>query len=239
MRYYFTMQIHNGKNSEKTMFEEIFKRKQPAADKLQAYGFKRGGEYFLYSTLICNNVFVLTVIIKSDGEIDTTLTEQETGAEYILYKTNASGEYVGTVREEIKKILTAIVQECFEPSVFKSAQAKTIIRFVKDTYSDELEFLWQKFPDNAVWRRKDNNKWYGAILTVSGRKIGLDTDEIMEIIDLRMDSKQAETILSQKNHYPGWHMNKKSWYTVPLDGSISDEELKRKISESYTLAGHK
>ena len=38
-------------------------------------------------------------------------------------------------------------------------------------YCDELEFLWQKFPDNAVWRRKDNKKWYGALLTVSKEKL--------------------------------------------------------------------
>lgn len=221
------------------MFEEIFKRKQPVADKLPAYGFKRSGDCFLYSTLIYNNVFILTVLINADSEIDTTLTEKESGAEYILYKTNATGEYVGAVREEVKQVLAGIVQQCFEASVFKSAQAKTIIQFVKDMYGDELEFLWQKFPDNAVWRRKDNKKWYGALLTVSGRKIGLDTDELTEIIDLRMDSKEAETILSQKNHYPGWHMNKKSWYTLVLDGSISDEELKRKIAESYALAAHK
>lgn len=221
------------------MFEEIFKRKQPVADKLKTYGFHKVGRNFIYNTLIYNYLFSLTVIIKPDGEIDTKLTEKETGEEYTLYKTNASGEYVGTIREEIKKILSGIVQECYEPAVFKSAQAKMLIQFVRNTYGDELEFLWQKFPDNAVWRRKDNNKWYVAILTVRGRKIGLATEEIVEILDLRMDSKQAETILSQKHHYPGWHMNKKSWYTVVLDGSIADVELKEKIAESYALAARK
>lgn len=221
------------------MFEDIFKRKQPVPDKLKAYGFHTTGEYFIYNTLVYNDLFSLTVFVKPDGEINTKLTEKETGEEYILYKTNASGEYVGTIREEIKTILSNIVQECCEPAVFKTAQAKMLIQFVKATYGDELEFLWQKFPDNAVWRRKDNSKWYGIILTVSGRKIGLDTDEILEIIDLRMDSKNVEQILSQKNYYPGWHMNKKSWYTLVLDGSIADEELKEKIAESYALAAGK
>ena len=31
-------------------------------------------------------------------------------------------------------------------------------------------------------------------------------------------------------------MNKKSWYTVVLDESVPDEELQRRIQESYELA---
>lgn len=34
---------------------------------------------------------------------------------------------------------------------------------------------------------------------------------------------------------PGYHMNKKHWNTVILDGSIPDGELKRMIDHSYAL----
>lgn len=34
---------------------------------------------------------------------------------------------------------------------------------------------------------------------------------------------------------PGYHMNKKHWNTVTLDGSLPDEELRRIIDESYAL----
>ena len=79
-------------------------------------------------------------------------------------------------------------------------------------------------PGNAVWRRKDSQKWYGTILTIAGNKVGLETSDIVEIIDLRMKKEQAEEVLARKHYYPGWHMNKKSWYTIVLDGSVSDEE---------------
>ncbi|MGN1104647.1 MAG: MmcQ/YjbR family DNA-binding protein, partial [Candidatus Coproplasma sp.] len=39
-----------------------------------------------------------------------------------------------------------------------------------------------------------------------------------------------------ENYYPGWHMNKKSWYTLVLDGSVSDDEITERIKESYALA---
>ena len=34
---------------------------------------------------------------------------------------------------------------------------------------------------------------------------------------------------------PGYHLNKKHWNTVVLDGSVPDEDIKRMIGESYDL----
>jgi predicted DNA-binding protein (MmcQ/YjbR family) len=34
---------------------------------------------------------------------------------------------------------------------------------------------------------------------------------------------------------PGYHMNKKHWNTVNLDGSVPSSEIERMIDHSYTL----
>ena len=219
------------------MFEEFTKRKKPIPEKLTAYGFEKEGNMFRYSREIRDGEFTLTLEIEKDGAIGTELIEKETGEEYVLYKTNASGAYVGGIRAAIGEVVGDVTGKCYETSVFRTEQAQMLREFVRETYGDELEFLWTQFPDNAVWRRKDNRKWYGAILTVEGRKLGLESERIEEIVDLRMDPKEAEEILLRANYYPGWHMNKKSWYTLILDGSISDGELKERLGESYRLAG--
>ena len=51
-----------------------------------------------------------------------------------------------------------------------------------------------------------------------------------------MFQEQKEEILSLDGYYPGWHMNKNSWYTIVLDGSVRDDELIRRLDESYMLA---
>lgn len=219
------------------MFDEITRRKKPIPEKLISYGFKNNGNFFEYLTEICNDAFTLTVQIGADNIVKTDLIEKETGEAYILYKTQASGAYVGEIRATIEHVICDIVQNCYETAIFKTEQAQMMIEFVKESFGDELEFLWSKFPDNAVWRRKDNKKWYGAILTVAGKKIGLKSEKAEEIVDLRMNPAEAETILSRENYYPGWHMNKKTWYTLVLNGSIPDKELKERIRESYKLAG--
>ena len=111
-----------------------------------------------------------------------------------------------------------------------------IIEYVRKKYGDELEFLWEKFPDNAIWRRKDNKKWYGALLTVSKRKLGIDSDEIIEIIDLRMKPEDIEKRVDMKKYFPGYHMNKKHWITICLDKTVPYEEICSRIDESYVLA---
>ena len=219
------------------MFEEIFKRKKLIPEKLIAYGFQRIDAVFRLTTDIENGEFSLTVLVGEEGSVDTELVEKESGEPYILYKTDASGPYVGGIRAAIEKVLTDIADACSQTVVFKTEQARMAIQFVRDFYGDEPEFLWTRFPDNAVWRRKDNKKWYGAILTVLGKKIGLDTDEVVEIIDLRMNPGEAKEVLAREHYHPGWHMNKKTWYTIVLDSGLSNEELRTRIVESHTLVG--
>ena len=121
-------------------------------------------------------------------------------------------------------------------SVFKSDQAQNIIQYLRDIYNDELEFLWPRFPNNAVFRRKDTGKWYGALLTLSGKKLGLDPDEIIEIIDLRARPEEIASLVDMRKYFPGYHMNKKNWYTVCLDGSVQTDEIFKRIDDSYRLA---
>ncbi len=218
------------------MFEDIFKRRKAIPSKLLEYGFVQDGDNFQYRTSIMNDEFSLLIVINANENVNTILTEKESGEEYVLYKTNAQGSFVGEIRTAITDILQDISLKCYKPSVFKAVQTLRIIDFVSATYEDELEFLWTKFPDNAIWRRKDTNKWYGAILTVQKSKLGLDSNELVEIIDLRIAPEEMADLLQKENYFPGWHMNKKSWFTVILDGSVSDKELFERIRNSYKLA---
>lgn len=217
------------------MFEDIFQRKKVNIEKLESFGFVNQG-YWTYNCPIMNGEFSLIIKIDKKGNVDTDLIEIATNEPYILYKTNSSGTYVGKVRSAIEAVLKEIAESCYDVGTFKSAQAQMLIDYVRNTYGDELEFLWDKFPDNAIWRRKDNKKWYAAILTVPRNKLGMNSDEIVEIIDLRIQPDKMASLLLNEHYYPGWHMNKKSWYTIILDDGVPDEKICRRLDESYNLA---
>ncbi len=217
------------------MFEDIFRRKKLNIKKLVSFGFVNHGDW-IYERDVMDGEFSLKVKIDKNGNVDTDLLENGTNDPYILYKTNASGTFVGEVRSAIEEVLIEIAENCFELTIFKSNQANMLIDYVRNTYGDELEFLWDKFPDNAIWRRKDNRKWYGAILTVQRNKLGMNCDEFAEVIDLRIQQDKMEEVLQNEHYYPGWHMNKKSWYTIVLDDGVPDNEICKRLDESYKLA---
>ena len=218
------------------MFEDIFLRKKAVPERLDAYGFQKIRSGYRYGTNILDNAFALEITIGKNSVPDTKLTEIATGEEYVLYKTDAVGTFVGEVRTAVTNILQDIAEHCYETAVFKAEQSIALIAYVREKYGDELEYLWDKFPDNAVWRRKDNEKWYGALLTVSRRKLGIPSDEIVEIIDLRIAPEEMDNLIDNACFFPGWHMNKKHWYTIILDGTVSTDEICRRVDESYLLA---
>ncbi|GAB1404019.1 putative protein YjbR [anaerobic digester metagenome] len=55
-------------------------------------------------------------------------------------------------------------------------------------------------------------------------------------VNLKCDPEKA---IGLREHYPsvkpGYHMNKKHWNTVEIDGSVNDELLRSWIMDSYEL----
>ena len=219
------------------MFEEqFFLHRKVNYVKLLEYGFAEASDGYRYSTAVMDGQFQLHVFITNDGTVSTKMFDAA-NEEYALYKvTSAVGAYVGEVRTACENVLIDISLKCCDSDVFRSGQTLAVIEYVRKKYGDELEFLWKKFSDNGVWRRKDNRKWYGLVFTISKSKLGLDSDEVVEAIDLRLRPEQMPETIDNKRYFPGWHMNKKSWYTMILDGSVPTEEIIRRIDESYALA---
>lgn len=215
----------------------LFKNKKANIEKFVGYGFLSNGGEYIYRKPILNGDFTVTVNLNADGKISSEVVDAETGEIYTLHLvTGAVGSFVGQIRSEYEEILGDIAKTCFDHDVFKQKQTKELIEHVRNTYGDELEFLWEKFDDNAIWRRKDTKKWYAAILTVQKSKLGVKSDKAAEIIDLRIKPENMQPLIDNKLYFPGWHMNKKSWYTIILDGSVPTEEICRRIDESYILA---
>lgn len=205
-------------------------------EELLKYGFRKENEKYIYKTTIQNNQFEVNVII-SDKENYAQLIDLEDKAEFILVDIETStGQFVGQLRQDYDKIIEDIIIKCTYRKIFKSEQAKEVIKYIEEKYKDKLEFLWEKFDNNAIWRNKQNNKWYGIILTISKRKLGIESDEVVEAIDLRYQKEKIESIMDNKKIFPGYHMNKKSWITIKLDNSLDTAEIFNLIDNSYKLS---
>lgn len=69
---------------------------------------------------------------------------------------------------------------------------------------------------NAVLRRKDNDKWYGVVLEVSGEKLGFTGDDIVDVLNVKSDPMLIGSLRGQDGYFPAYHMNKEKWISVLL-----------------------
>ena len=145
------------------------------------------------------------------------------------------GSFVGNVRQEYEKVLNDVIKNCTFKENFSSNQTKEVINYIKKKYGDELEFLWEKYDDNAVWRNKENQKWYGIVLTVSESKFDISSDRIVEVVNVRYDKDEISNIIDNETIFPAYHMNKKSWISIILDDRLETKKILELIDNSYEL----
>ena len=217
--------------------KDFIKNKKINFKKLKEFGFELIDNSYYYHTSLLKNQFKMSVKINLDNSIFTEIIDTETNEPYVLHllEIKRSG-YSEKIYKAYSEILEKIKKVCFEDEIFKANYTKEIVAYVKNKYGDELEFLWEKSPKNAVVRRKSSNKWYAVILTIPKRKIGLESDEVIEVINLHNIPKEIEKLIDYKRYFPAYHMNKKHWCTICLDGTIELKEIYKKIDISYELA---
>ena len=215
--------------------EDCFKGKTADEIKLQKYGFLREGARLVYRKPMMDGTFTLTVQVGG-GEVSTRLSDVSTGDEYTLHLVpSACGEFVGKVRAEYESELEDIARNCFDDSLFSENYIPEITQWVQEEYGSPLEFLWKDSPD-AVWRRQDTRKWFGLLMLISKKRLGDFGEEKVTVLNVRADREAVNEIADGKSFFPAYHMNKKSWITLLLDGSIPAERVRGMIAYSYEHA---
>lgn len=109
-----------------------------------------------------------------------------------------------------------------------------IYEYVKKQYGTVPEYLWKESPESAVLRHP-NGKWYAVIMQVEKSRLGLEGDTKVDIIDVKCDPDMVGLLTQTYGFLPGYHMNKKYWITMLLDGTISEAKILDFLDMSYDL----
>ena len=110
----------------------------------------------------------------------------------------------------------------------------SVFVYIKKKYKTSPEYLWKRYPEYAVFRHADNNKWFALQAAVPGDKLGIDRDEPVQIINVKVDDIFfRDMLINQEGIIPAYHMNKQHWITVLLDGSVKQEQVFDLIDASY------
>lgn len=214
----------------------VFERSHVNFDKLIDYGFVYDNGKYYYSSVIIKDLFRADLVIDNKGNVMGKVIDIEVGLEYLPIRiNNGVGEYVNQVKNSYIELLKDIRDNCFVHDYFISDQANRIVKYIIHKYHDYPEFLWDKYPFFGIFRSKVNNKWYGIIMNVSFRKLGINSDKEVEVINIKVGSNDIHELLNIEGIYPGYHMNKKSWVSIVLNNTLSDEEIIKYLDKSYDL----
>lgn len=113
-------------------------------------------------------------------------------------------------------------------------QTEEIMNFITATYVDKPEFLFED-TDTAVFRKGERKKWYAVMMNISARKLGIESDEKVQVLNVKLSPNDIALIVDRVSYFPAYHMNKKHWCTILLNDSLETDEICYRIGQSYTL----
>lgn len=204
-------------------------------NKLLDYGFIKENNTYTYNKYILNNEFQILVEYK-DNIMTSKLIEVSFNDEYLQADSSTTGEYSNNIKNKYEEILNDIKEKCFIKKVFKLNQTIQVIEYIRNKYNSDLEYLWEKYDDTAIVRNSINNKWFGIIMEINKGKLNIKEDTLVEVLDLSYYKNRVDEVINNKNIFPGYHMNKKSWITIVLDNSMSIDEIYKLIDISYEIS---
>ena len=99
---------------------------------------------------------------------------------------------------------------------------QSFLDFCLDTYGTSPDYPFDDWMESAVLRHTDNKKWYAIVMRVSRRKFGMDSDEIIDVVNLKMPTEMFGSFGVADGVHPAYHMNKLHWISVLLPDASND-----------------
>ena len=227
-----------------TIEEEIFARSIPDFAKLVKFGFVKNGSKYSFSGKFLNGDFTADVVVTSGGDVSASVFDVQAGERYLpLRAKSRQSAFVNEVRESYRAFLRKIKNACFVPQPFLTDQANRIAREAEKLFGDKIDFPFSTAPEYGVFRNPENRKWYGIIMNIpkskienSGRAASFAADDpIVEIINVKIDPEKSIELKKRRGFYDAYHMSKKNWITIALDGSVSDGLIVDLLKKSRAL----
>ena len=96
------------------------------------------------------------------------------------------------------------------------------LEYCLDTYGTSPDYPFDEDFETEVLRHADNRKWYAIVMRVSRRKFGLESDEVIDVVNLKLPTEMFGSFGAADGIYPAYHMNKLHWISVLLADAPED-----------------
>ena len=99
---------------------------------------------------------------------------------------------------------------------------QSFLEYCLSAYGTSPDYPFEEDFVTAVLRHADNKKWYALVMRLSRRKFGFDSDEIIDVVNLKLPTEMFGSFGSEDGVYPAYHMNKLHWISVLLPDAPDD-----------------
>lgn len=96
------------------------------------------------------------------------------------------------------------------------------LSYCLNTYGTSPDYPFDEDFEAAVLRHGENRKWYALVMRVSRRKFGFDSDEVIDVVNLKLPVEMFGSFGAADGVYPAYHMNKFHWISVLLPDAPED-----------------
>ena len=109
-----------------------------------------------------------------------------------------------------------------------------LFAYVKKKYKAAPEHLWSRYPDYAIFRHADNKKWFGLVMNIRRKNLGLDGEDVVDILNVKLpDPRLVDLLVQEPGYFRGYHISRGNWVSILLDGTVPFEDVCRWLAESY------
>lgn len=222
-----------------TIEEVLFEKHHPVFAKLTAAGFTENDHGYQLEQDFMDGQFHAIITVNKAGQVSGNVIDNGTGDEYMPLRAIHCGPFAAQVKAAYIDLLKKIAQQCFVTEYFHSDQANRLAAWISQTFHEQPEFVFKRLPDYAVFREPQSQKWYGLVMHIPRARLtnkkATSTNDKVDVIDLRCSSQQRTALLKRKGIQAGYHMHRKSWISVTLDGTLPDADLFKLVRASRQL----
>ena len=99
---------------------------------------------------------------------------------------------------------------------------QSFLKHCLDTYGTSPDYPFGDYLETAALRHVDNRKMYALVMRISRRKFAQNSDEIIDVINLKLPLEMFGSFGPSEGIYPAYHMNKLHWISVLLPDAPDD-----------------
>lgn len=111
--------------------------------------------------------------------------------------------------------------------------------FIETEFGTAHDCPFEDDLDTWVFRHGDNKKWFALVMTVKKRRLGIESDDQIDVVNMKCAPEIMDDLWREAGVFPAYHMSKKHWLTLALDGTCADETVKWVARISYDLTRRK